>query len=41
MEYFRISGNIEKPEIGTILITRESVKAVIVFRGKINVKLEE
>ncbi|MCX6244379.1 MAG: DUF4403 family protein [Bacteroidetes bacterium] len=41
MEYFRVSGNIEKPEIGTIFITRESIKAEIVFRGEINVKLEE
>jgi len=41
MEYFRISGNIDRPEIGNILITRESIKAVIVFRGKVNVKLDE
>ena len=39
-EYFRISGNIDTPEIRSIIITRESVNAVIVFKGKINVTLD-
>ncbi|MCX6247329.1 MAG: DUF4403 family protein [Bacteroidetes bacterium] len=40
MEYFTISGTIDKPEIGDILITRQSIKAMIIFRGKINVTIE-
>jgi hypothetical protein len=41
LEYFRISGNIGKPEISDIFVTQQSVKAVIVLKGKVNVKLEE
>jgi len=40
VQYFGISGTIDKPEIGDILITRESVKAMIIFRGKIKISLE-
>ncbi len=40
IQYFGISGTIEKPEIGDILITRESIKAMILFSGKIKITLE-
>lgn len=37
---FSLAGTIEKPEIGDILITKESVKAMIIFRGKLKIGLE-
>lgn len=40
IQYFGISGTIDKPEIGDILITRQSVKAMIIFKGKIKISLE-
>jgi hypothetical protein len=40
VQYFGISGTIDKPEIGDIFITQESVKAVIIFTGRINISLE-
>jgi hypothetical protein len=40
VKYFGISGTIAKPEIGDILITRQSVKAMIIFTGKIKIALE-
>jgi hypothetical protein len=40
VRYFGISGTIEKPEIGDILITRESIKAIILFSGKIKITLD-
>jgi len=40
IQFLGISGTIDKPEIGDILITRESVKAMIIFRGKIKISLE-
>jgi len=39
VQYFGISGTIDKPEIGDILITRQSVKAMIIFKGKIKIEL--
>jgi len=40
VQYFGISGTIDKPEIGDILITKESVKAMIIFTGKIKIALD-
>ncbi|MGA3012803.1 MAG: DUF4403 family protein [Bacteroidales bacterium] len=40
VQYFGISGTIDKPEIGDIFITQESVKAEIIFTGRINISLE-
>ena len=40
VQYFGISGTIDKPEIGDILITRQSVKAMIIFTGKIKITLD-
>ena len=40
VQYFGISGTIDKPEIGDIFITQESVKAVIIFTGRIKISLE-
>jgi len=40
VQYFGISGTIDKPEIGDILITRESVKAMILFTGKLKITLD-
>jgi hypothetical protein len=40
IQYFGISGTIDKPEIGDILITRESVKAMIIFTGKVKISLD-
>jgi hypothetical protein len=40
IQYFGISGTIEKPDIGDILITQQSVKVMIIFRGKIKVDLQ-
>jgi hypothetical protein len=40
VKYFNISGSIEKPEIGDIIITKQAVKAMILFRGKIEIALD-
>ena len=40
VQYFGISGTINKPEIGDILITRKSIKAMIIFNGEIKISLE-
>lgn len=40
IQYFGISGTINEPEIGDILITRQSVKAIIIFTGRIKISLE-
>ena len=40
IQYFGISGTIEQPEIGDIFITRESVKPMIIFKGKIRIALD-
>jgi hypothetical protein len=40
MQYFEISGVIEKPEIGDILITPKTVKAMVIFKGKLRVSVE-
>lgn len=40
IQYFGISGTIDTPGIGDILITRESVKPIIIFTGKIRIALE-
>jgi hypothetical protein len=40
VQYFGISGIIDKPQIGDILITQQSVKAVILFTGRIRIELE-
>jgi hypothetical protein len=39
-QYFSISGTIDKPEIGDFIITKESVKAMIIFKGQIRIALE-
>lgn len=40
-EYFRINGNISKLDLEEIRITRESVKALFSFSGKLSVSLEQ
>jgi hypothetical protein len=40
VQYFGISGTIDKPEIGDILITKQSVKAMIIFTGRIRITVE-
>jgi hypothetical protein len=40
VQYFGISGTIDKPEIGDILINPQSVKAMIIFTGRIKIVLE-
>ncbi len=40
VQYFGISGAIDKPEIGDILITRASIKTMIIFTGKLKIVLD-